>query len=65
MSKVIINYVLDLILFIGCLVSILRGSGDWYDYWFVYGLLFITPLEIYLCVRKHKKHMADKKNAES
>lgn len=55
MMQKVIHYVLDFILFIGCLVSILRGTGDWYDYWAVYGLMFIALFDVYLCVRKHQK----------
>ena len=63
MMQKVIHYVLDFILFIGCLVSILRGTGDWYDYWAVYGLMFFALFDVYLCVRKHQKEKTGKKNA--
>ena len=65
MKKAIIHYVLDFILFVGCLVSILRGTGDWYDYWAVYGLMFIALFDVYSWVWKHRKEKTGKKNANN
>ena len=62
MMQKVIDYVLDFILFIGCLVSILRGTGDWYDYWAVYGLMFIALLDVYSWVWKHRKEKNCKHN---
>ena len=54
MKKAIIHYVLEFILFVGCLVSLLRGTGDWYDYWAVYGLMFIALFDVYSWVWKYR-----------
>lgn len=62
MKKAIIHYILDFILFVGCLVSILRGTGDWYDYWAVYGLMFIALFDVYSWVWKHRKEKTCKQN---
>ena len=65
MGQSIIHYVLDFIMFVICLISILRGTGDGSDYWIIYSLMFSAAVDVYLCVRKHQTDKANKKNAES
>ena len=65
MDKSVIHYVLDFIMFVICLISILRGTGDGADYWIIYSLMFSAAVDVYLCVKKHRKEKAGKKNSES